>query len=64
MSRYNTNSKGESSSRRPSDELQLKLNKRLSMESVPNALEKFETKVEQNMCQTRTTAKMKQALVS
>lgn len=63
-SRHNTSNKGDSSSRCPDDELQQKLNKRLSVELDPNALKKFETKVEQNMNEIRATARWKPALVS
>ena len=47
----------DSSSRPVSDELQQKLNKRLSKESEINALEKSETTVKQNMGKSKAIAK-------
>lgn len=46
----------DNSSRRPTDELLQKLNRRLSKESDLNALEKFESTVQQNMSQNRFMA--------
>ena len=55
---------GESSTRRADDELQQKLNKRLSRESDVHALKKFESAVQQNMSQNRAIAGTKLVSVS
>ena len=56
VSSTSSSKSGESSPRHVDDELQQKLNKRLSKESDAHALEKFESTVQQNMSQNRAIA--------
>lgn len=51
-------------SRSAGNELQQKLNKRLSKEMDPEALEKFESAVQQNMSHSRAISETKQTSVS
>ena len=56
VSSTSSSKSGESSPRHVDDELQQKLNKRLSKECDAHALEKFESTVQQNMSQNRAIA--------